>query len=64
MKIIETQKTDQKAVIVSTRTAAAIELYRRAYLLFGDILEFNGTFQKEDEAGKMESYFNDLEDTI
>ena len=62
MKTIETNKPDQKAVIVSKRTAAAIELYRRAYLLFGDILEFNGTFQQEDEAGKMESYFHDLEE--
>lgn len=46
---------------LSNRTKAAIELYRRAYVLFGDILEFVGTFQVEDESGKLEANFYDLE---
>ncbi|MBQ9473861.1 MAG: hypothetical protein IJU81_05575 [Bacteroidales bacterium] len=56
------QQTATATTNLSNRTKAAIELYRRAYLLFGDILEFNAIFQKEDKAGKMESYFHDLED--
>lgn len=46
---------------LSNRTKAAIELYRRAYVLFGDILEFCGTFQVEDEEGRLEANFHDLE---
>lgn len=47
---------------LSNRTKAAIELYRRAYVLFGDILEFCGTFQVEDEEGRLEANFHDLEE--
>lgn len=46
---------------LSNRTKAAIELYRRAYVLFGDLLNFIGTFQKEDEEGRLEANFHDLE---
>lgn len=46
---------------LSNRTKAAIELYRRAYVLFGDILNFCGTFIEEDDEGKLEANFHDLE---
>lgn len=47
---------------LSNRTKAAIELYRRAFSVFGDILAFCGTFQSEDEEGKLEANFHDLEE--
>lgn len=47
---------------LSNRTKAAIELYRRAYVLFGDILNLCGTFQVEDEEGRLEANFHDLEE--
>ncbi len=56
------QQTATAPPSLSNRTKAAIELYRRAYTVFGDILEFCGTFQKEDEEGRMESNFHDLEE--
>lgn len=46
---------------LSNRTKAAIELYRRAYVLFGDILNFCDTFKVEDEEGRLEANFHDLE---
>ena len=56
------QQTATATPSLSNRTKAAIELYRRAYVLFGDLLNFIGTFQKEDEEGRLESNFHDLED--
>lgn len=56
------QQTATATPNLSNRTKAAIELYRRAYVLFGDILNFCGTFQKEDEEGRLESNFHDLEE--
>lgn len=55
------QQTTTATPQLSNRTKAAIELYRRAYVLFGDILTFCGTFQVEDEEGKLEANFHDLE---
>lgn len=56
------QQTATATPNLSNRTKAAIELYRRAYVLFGDLLNFIGTFQKEDEEGRLEANFQDLED--
>ena len=55
------QQTATATPSLSNRTKAAIELYRRAYVLFGDILNFCGTFIKEDDEGKLEANFHDLE---
>lgn len=56
------QQTTTATPQLSNRTKAAIELYRRAYVLFGDILNFCGTFQVEDEEGRLEANFHDLEE--
>lgn len=55
------QQTVTATPRLSNRTKAAIELYRRAYVLFGDILNLCGTFQQEDEEGRLEANFHDLE---
>lgn len=50
---------------VSDRTKAAVELYRRAYLLKGDVLEFNCLCQEggDDEVrDAFDCYCNELED--
>ena len=56
------QQTATATTNLSNRTKAAIELYRRVFCVFSDILEFVGTFQKEDEEGKLEANFHDLEE--
>lgn len=61
MKKIETNSPEKTATVISKRTAAAIELYRRAYLVFGDLLVFLDTFKVEDDEGRFESNFLDLE---
>lgn len=53
-----------RTIEVSNRTAAAVELYRRAYLLLGDVLEFNCLCQEDggDEVrDAFENYCNELE---
>ena len=55
------QQTATATPQLSNRTKAAIELYRRAYLVFGDLLVFLDTFKLEDDEGRFESNFLDLE---
>ena len=55
------QQTATATPSLSNRTKAAIELYRRAYVLFGDLINFIGTFQKEDDEGRLEANFLDIE---
>lgn len=55
------QQTATATPSLSNRTKAAIELYRRAYVLFGDLINFIGTFQKEDDEGRLEANFHDIE---
>lgn len=54
-----------RTIEVSDRTKAAVELYRRAYLLKGDVLEFNNLCLEDGDnevRDAFESYCNELED--